>query len=289
MDRALEKYFISAESCFNVALKDFLREDLGKGDITSKALIGKEKATAVIIAKEDCVLAGLEEATNIFQLLGLKTSTVFVDGQRVHKGDQVLRVEGRAKSVLAGERVALNFLMRMSGIATQTRELVDKCKKINEDVTVAATRKTTPGFRYYEKKSVTLGGGHPHRYCLDSEYLIKDNHLVIVGSISEAVGKAKAKAKGKDVEIEVKTEEEAVEAAKSGAEIIMLDNMPPEMGMKAAERIRSICDAKIEVSGGVTPENIEQFATYADMVSLGWLTHSYRSMDFSLEIIERAT
>ncbi|UCD92182.1 MAG: carboxylating nicotinate-nucleotide diphosphorylase [Methanobacteriota archaeon] len=273
----------------NVALKDFLKEDLGKGDITTKALIGKERAIAVIFAKQDCVLAGLEEASRIFGLLGLKSSTAFVDGQRVHEGDQVLRVEGPAKSILVGERVALNFLMRMSGIATQTRDLVERCKKINPDVEVAATRKTTPGFRYYEKKAVTLGGGNPHRFRLDSEYLIKDNHLVIVESVGKAVRKAKEKAKGRKVEVEVKTEEEAIEAANSGADIIMLDNMSPETGAEVAKRVREICKAKIEASGGITPSNIEEYATYADMISLGWLTHSLRSMDFSLKIIEKVT
>ncbi|MFQ6060940.1 MAG: carboxylating nicotinate-nucleotide diphosphorylase [Thermoplasmata archaeon] len=272
-----------------MGLKDFLREDLGKGDITSKALLGKEKAIAVIIAKQDCVLAGLEEASQIFQLLGLKSSTVFVDGQHVHKGDRILRIEGRASSILAGERVALNFLMRMSGIATQTRELVERCRKINPEIAVAATRKTTPGFRYYEKKAVTLGGGYPHRFALDSEYLIKDNHLAMVGSVSEAVRRAKAKARGRDIEIEVSTEDEALEAARAGANIIMLDNMPPEAGARTAEKVRSICNARIEASGGITPKNIEEHASYADVVSLGWLTHSYRSMDFSLEIIEKKT
>jgi nicotinate-nucleotide pyrophosphorylase (carboxylating) len=268
-----------------VALKDFLREDLGKGDITSKALLGKEKAEAVIVAEEDCVLAGLEEAQGIFILLGLKTSTVFVDGQRVKKGDRVLRIEGLAKSILAGERVALNFIMRMSGIATKTMDLVQRCKVINPDVVVAATRKTTPGFRYYEKKAVTLGGGHPHRYGLDSEFLIKDNHLELVGSVGESVKRAKAKAKGKKIEVEVTDEKEAIEAANAGADIIMLDNMDPEVGAGIANRIREISNARIEASGGITPDNIEGYATYADTISLGWLTHSYKSMDFSLEVI----
>jgi nicotinate-nucleotide pyrophosphorylase (carboxylating) len=269
----------------DVALKDFLREDLGKGDITSKALLGKDKAEAVIVAKEDCVLAGLEEAQGIFRLLGLKTSTVFVDGQRVKEGDRVLRIEGLAKSILAGERVALNFIMRMSGIATKTMDLVQRCKEINPDVVVAATRKTTPGFRYYEKKAVTLGGGHPHRYGLDSEFLIKDNHLALVGSITKAIELAKAKGKGKKIEVEVTNESEAMEAANSEADIIMLDNMTPEVGAPIAEKIRQVSDASIEASGGITPDNIEGYAKYADTISLGWLTHSYKSMDFSLEVI----
>lgn len=268
-----------------MALKDFLREDLGKGDITSKALLGKEKAEAVIIAKEECVLAGLEEAQGIFRLLGLKTSTAFVDGQRVKKDDRVLHIEGLARSIMAGERVALNFIMRMSGIATMTMDLVHKCKRINQDVVVAATRKTTPGFRYFEKKAVTLGGGYPHRYGLDSEFLIKDNHIALVGSITKSIKRAREKGKGRKIEVEVTNEEEAMEAARANADIIMLDNMDPETGARVAKRIRETCKASIEASGGITPDNIEGYAEYADTISLGWLTHSYRSMDFSLEVI----
>ncbi len=268
-----------------MALKDFLREDLGKGDITSKALLGKDKAEAFIVAKEDCVLAGLEEAQGIFGLLGLKTSTAFVDGQRVKKDDRVLHIEGLARSIMAGERVALNFIMRMSGIATMTMNLVQKCRIINQDVVVAATRKTTPGFRYFEKKAVTLGGGHPHRYGLDSEFLIKDNHIALVGSITESIRRAREKGKGRKIEVEVTNEEEAMEAARADADIIMLDNMDPDTGAKIAGKIRETCKASIEASGGITPDNIEGYAKFADTISLGWLTHSYRSMDFSLEVI----
>lgn len=268
-----------------MALKDFLREDLGKGDITSKALLGKEKAEAVIVAKEDCVLAGLEESRGIFGLLGLKTSTAFIDGQRVRKDDRILHVEGLARSIMAGERVALNFVMRMSGIATMTRDLVQKCKSIDQDVVVAATRKTTPGFRYFEKKAVTLGGGYPHRYGLDSEFLIKDNHIALVGSITESIRRARERSKGKKIEVEVTNEEEAMEAARANADIIMFDNMDPETGARIAKKIRETCKASIEASGGITPNNIESYAKFADTVSLGWLTHSYRSMDFSLEVI----
>lgn len=264
----------------------FLKEDLGHGDITSDALIGDVDAEAMIFAKEDCVLAGLEEAAAIFSHLGVETETDFRDGQRIGKLTKVMLLRGKAKAMLAGERVALNFLMRMSGIATQTRELTDKCRESNPNVSVAATRKTTPGFRFFEKKAVRLGGGDPHRFRLDDAFLIKDNHLKVVGSVKEAIKRAKTGHFNKKVEVEVETEEEAVEAAHAGADIIMLDNMPPDVGRVVAGKIREISCCTIEVSGGINPQNIVEYADYADVISLGWITHSVRAIDFSLEIKE---
>jgi nicotinate-nucleotide pyrophosphorylase (carboxylating) len=262
----------------------FLKEDLGHGDITSEALIGDVEAKARIVAKEPCVLAGLEEATATFQHLGVQTESSYKDGQRIDKGAIVLKLSGMAKPILAGERLALNFLMRMSGIATQTSDLVSVCRERNPSVNVAATRKTTPGFRYFEKKAVRLGGGDPHRFRLDDAFLIKDNHLKVVGSAKEAIRRAKATHFNKKVEIEVETEEDALEAAQAGADIIMLDNMPPDVGRGVAKRIREISSCMIEVSGRITPQNIADYADYADVISLGWITHSVRSIDFSLEI-----
>jgi nicotinate-nucleotide pyrophosphorylase (carboxylating) len=275
----------------------FLKEDLGHGDITSEALIGDVDAEAIIFAKEDCILAGLEEAEAIFDHLGVETETNCRDGQRIGKLAKVMRLNGKAKAILAGERVALNFLMRMSGIATQTWELTNKCRERNPNVRVAATRKTTPGFRFFEKKAVRLGGGDPHRFRLDDAFLIKDNHLKVVGSVKDAVKRAKAGHFNKKVEIEVETEEEAMEAARAGADIIMLDNMPPDVGRVVAGKIREMSSCTIEVSGGINPQNIVEYADYADIISLGWITHSVRAIDFSLDIsdlskkglLERAT
>ena len=264
----------------------FLKEDLGHGDITSDALIGDVDAEAMIFAKEDCILAGLEEAKAIFDHLGVETETDLRDGQRIGKFTKVTLLKGKAKAILAGERVALNFLMRMSGIATETWELTNKCREKNPNVSVAATRKTTPGFRFFEKKAVMLGGGDPHRFRLDDAFLIKDNHLKVVGSVKEAVKRAKAGHFNKKVEVEVETEEEALEAAQAGADIIMLDNMPPDAGRSVAGKIREISSCTIEVSGGINPRNIVEYADYADVISLGWITHSVRAIDFSLEIKE---
>lgn len=262
----------------------FLGEDLGHGDITSEALIGEVDAEAKVTAKEDCVLAGLEEARAIFEHLGVRTESSCRDGQSIEKGTAVLLLKGGARPILAGERVALNFLMRMSGIATQTGELVTMCRERNPDVSVAATRKTTPGFRFFEKKAVRIGGGDPHRFRLDDAFLIKDNHLKVIGSVKEAVKRAKAGHFNKKVEIEVETEEEALEAARAGADIIMLDNMPPDEGRSVAQKIRAISSCTIEVSGGINPRNIVDYADFADVISLGWITHSVRAVDFSLEI-----
>jgi len=267
----------------------FLAEDIKTSDITSEALLSEEKAKAIIIAKQDCVIAGLEEAMEIFSYLKLDVNTDTNDKKKASKGDTILTIEGRAKDILAGERLALNLLARMSGIATETRKLVDRCRKINPDVKIAATRKTTPGFRAFEKKAVVLGGGEPHRYGLDDAFLIKDNHLKLVPSIQEAINRAKNSEhaqKGKKVEIEVESLGDALDAVKAGADIVMLDNFGPKEAKEAYLRIKEAnSQVIVEISGGVTPENIEGYAEHADMISLGYLTHSIRAMDFSLEIV----
>ncbi|UCG71194.1 MAG: carboxylating nicotinate-nucleotide diphosphorylase [Thermoplasmata archaeon] len=271
-------------------VESFLAEDIRESDITSEALLSEEKAKAQILAKKESIIAGLTEAIEIFSYFDLDVKTDVSDGERVSKGDIILTIEGRAKDILAGERLALNFLARMSGIATETRSLVDKCEKINPNVKIAATRKTTPGFREFEKKAVVIGGGESHRFRLDDAFLIKDNHLMLVPSIKEAVARAKnsepAKL-GKKVEIEVESLDNAIEAVEAKADIVMLDNMSNQDAMNAYLRIKEINpDVVVEISGGVRPENIESYAKHADMISLGYLTHSVPAMDFSLEIIQ---
>jgi nicotinate-nucleotide pyrophosphorylase (carboxylating) len=267
-----------------VKLKDYLNEDLGEGDVTSDALLGDEVAVGAIVAKDDCVVAGLEEATGLFRDHGLKADSNFKDGDNVKNGDEVLRVEGKAKAILGVERTALNFIMRMSGIATETSNLAGMCRRVNKDIRIAATRKTTPGFREFEKKAVEIGGGWTHRRDLSDFILIKDNHLKVVGSIEEAIKRA-SKSK-KKVEIEVTDIDEAVVAVRLKPDMIMLDNMTPDEVEKASKKIRNIDkDVKIEVSGNITSENILEYAPFADIISMGALTHSARSRNFSLEII----
>lgn len=269
---------------FEGMIEKFLEEDIGKGDITSDALLSDENAEAKIFSKEKCVLAGLKEAKNVFKLLELGVKTYVKDGDKIRKNATILKVKGNAKSLLSGERTALNFLSRMSGIATLTHNIVEKCKKINPKIEISATRKTTPGFRYYEKKAVKIGGGIPHRYGLYDGILIKDNHIKIVGSINECIRRAKKT--GKKIEVEVESIDDAVKAVKSGADTIMFDNFTPENVKKGYKKIKKINkNIKIEISGGIKPENITEYAKCADIISLGMLTHSVKSIDFSLEII----
>ena len=264
----------------------YLEEDLNKkGDITSNSIFTDEEGEAHIIANEQCIVAGLDEAREVFARLGANMVKNTEDGKDVKEGEVVAVVSGKLCSILAGERLALNFICRMSGIATETRKLVDVCKKINPNVKISATRKTTPGFRKFEKKAVEIGGGIAHRFGLYDAVLIKDNHIAGVGSVEEAINRVKNKVKNKIIEIEVQNEKDALQAAHLGVDIIMLDNLSPEEGKRLAQKIREINpNILIEVSGGITSENIADFAPFADRISLGYLTHSVKSKDFSLEI-----
>lgn len=265
----------------------YLQEDLGEGDITSQALVDDREGRAIITAGQDGVLAGLEEAVEVFRRTGCEGRALSVDGEKVADGQVVLEVLGPWKGILAGERVALNIMMRMSGVATLTRQVVDSCKKANPNVVIAATRKTTPGFRFYEKKAVRMGGGDPHRYCLDDAFLIKDNHLTVVGGVFRAVRKAQAYSFGKKVEVEVESLEQAQEAARASADIIMLDNMSPTAAKECYLAVKAIDQRiKVEVSGGITLKNAKDYAHYADVISLGALTHSAVAVHFSLHILE---
>lgn len=267
-------------------MREFLAEDVGDGDITSEILIGDRDGKAHVTAGADCVLAGLEEAAEVFRHLGLNVTVLAKDGERVSAGQEILVVRGSLKEILKGERLALNFLMHMSGIATATRGVLDECRKRNSAVHIAATRKTTPGFRVFEKKAVRLGGGDPHRARLDDGILIKDNHLSIVGSITEAVTRAKSYSFAKKVEVEVEDLKGAEEAARAGADIIMLDNMTPEQAEVCYRSIKKIDKRTVvEISGGVTPETAAAYAANADIISMGWITHSAPAMQFSLHVI----
>ncbi len=268
-------------------IDEFLKEDLGEeGDITSDSLFTNESAGGKIIAKEDCIVAGLKEAEKVFKKTGAEIEFKVNDGDFVKKDTIITTIKGSARSILKGERLALNIIGRMSGIATETKKLVDICKSINPKVTVSATRKTTPGFRKFEKRAVEIGGGEAHRFGLYDAVMIKDNHLKLIGSMEEAIKKVKEKGHDKIIEVEVENEEDAVTAAKLNIDIIMLDNFDPKLGEIVTKKIRQINpDIIIEISGGITLENIVEYASFADRISLGYLTHSIKSKDFSLEII----
>lgn len=264
----------------------FLKEDLGQeGDITSDALFKDEIAQAKIIAKENCVVAGLEETKKIFKKTKAELKTYFIDGDIVSKDTVVATVKGPIRSILKVERLVLNVTGRMSGIATETKKLVDKCKSVNPRVKIAATRKTTPGFRKYEKKAVIIGGGEAHRMGLYDVVIIKDNHIKAIGSIEKSIEMVKQKVKNKIVEVEVENLRDAILAAKMKVDIIMLDNFNSKDAKIAAGKIREIDDSiLLEISGGITPDNIVEYADFADRISLGCLTHSVKNIDYSLEI-----
>ena len=261
-------------------------EDIGSGDVTSELVVpANAKAIGRIVCKETCVLAGAKEASEVFRELGAKSTVLKMDGSRIKKGDVVVEVHGKARALLAGERLALNMIMRMSGIATLTDSLVKKCKKVNPKLKIAATRKTTPGFRQFEKRAVELGGGWPHRMGLYDAVLIKNNHIRIAGGVKDALARARKKKRGLRTEIEVETPEQARVALEEGADIIMLDNFAPNEALKLARELkRKRPSVLIELSGGIKPGNICKYAPSADIISLGWLTHSVRSIDFSMKI-----
>jgi nicotinate-nucleotide pyrophosphorylase (carboxylating) len=265
----------------------YLLEDLDKkGDVTSDSLFTDEAAKAHIIAKENCIVAGLEEAKLVFERSGAEVSLQVSDGDFVKEKTIVANINGPVRSILKGERLALNFICRLSGIATETKKLVDKCRAINPRVTIAATRKTTPGFRKYEKKAVVLGGGESHRFGLYDAVIIKDNHIKCIGSIEEAIKRVKQKIHDKIIEVEVENLADALTAAKMKVDVIMLDNLNPKLGKSIAKKIRALDgNIIIEISGGVTPDNIVNYASFADRISLGYITHSTKNKDFSLEIV----
>lgn len=267
-------------------IKAALAEDVGAGDVTTRAIVSpKERGEAVFLAKEDFVVAGLFIAQRTFGLLDKKLvfTPLYKDGERVKKGKVIARVEGRLDSILIGERVALNFIQRLCGIATLTAKFVKMVSDTN--VKVLDTRKTTPCMRAIEKYAVKAGGGYNHRYGLFDCVLIKDNHIQAAGTITEAISRVNRKYKdGMLVEVEVTNLKETREAVRCGADIIMLDNMTPAMIDKALKIIDN--SALVEVSGGVSLANIKEVARKGvDFISIGALTHSAPSVDISMEVV----
>ena len=271
-------------------IKEFLDEDIGYGDITSSTLIPEEQmAKGVLYFKEPGVASGLVEAAIVFDVLGCEVTAHSKDGEEVEERQVLLTVNGPARSLLMGERLALNIVGRMTGIATQTMKVVNAVKEKNIKTRVAATRKTLPGLREFDKRAVEHGGGDPHRFRLDDCVLIKDNHLELVPSITEAVRRARDGISfTKMVEIEVRSLVAAEEAARAGADIIMLDNTaPPEIKEWLGELDKKgLREGFIyEASGGITFDNAAEYAAAGvDIISLGALTHSVRSLDVKFEI-----
>lgn len=265
-------------------IERYIEEDLGADD-TSCSIVPDNWVHARIMAKEDGVLAGLEEALAVFDYFALESETALNDGDAIKASDVVCELWGSAPDVLRCERLALNFLCKMSGIATLTAQCVERAGKTR----IACTRKTTPGFRKFEKKAVGLGGGDTHRFNLSDAVMIKDNHIAIMG-IGGAIRQARDKASfTKKIEVEVTDAAGMLEAAKAGADIIMFDNMRPE---EIVQCIRTLEDENLrggvilEASGGIGPGNVGEYAeSGVDVISMGSLIHSARWLDMSMGIM----
>ena len=268
---------------YRYLVKQALEEDLGSADVTSEALIDKRLfGKGVIVSMESCVVAGLDIACEVFHQVDPQiAATVFhSDGEHCKKDDVIVELIGSARAMLTAERTALNFIQRLSGIATLTRRFV---RAASDQIIVLDTRKTTPLFRVLEKYAVRVGGGTNHRDGLYDGILIKDNHLVFFNSVANAVLKMKKASQGLSTEVEVQNLADVNQAIEAGAEIILLDNMTTLEIMEAVRICRG--RAKVEISGGVTLERMRELVgTGAQYVSIGSLTHSAPAVDLSFEI-----
>jgi len=273
---------------FDPVIRAALKEDIPEGDITSESIIpAASRSEALFLPREEGVLAGIDVAKRVFELIDPQVSfeMEFRDGQSFQKGTVLAKVRGASVSLLKGERTALNFLQRLSGIATTTKRFVEAIA--GTQAKILDTRKTTPGLRILEKYAVRMGGGQNHRLNLSEMVMIKDNHLLLVKSIKNAVSKAREQlGSGIKIEVEVTSLEQAQEAVRAGADMIMLDNMP-------LARMKEVVDwlekkVPVEVSGAVRLEDIREIALLGvDFISVGSLTHSYKSVDIALEFLSR--
>lgn len=264
-------------------LERFIEEDLGYNDVSCN-IIPDCKAQAEVVTNENGIVAGLPEATQVFEYFDVFAPTDFVDGDLIKENDVIFALEGGARSIMKAERLALNFLGRMSGIATLTRQYVERANGPR----IACTRKTTPGFRKFEKKAVIAGGGDPHRFNLSDTVIIKDNHIAVLG-LETAINNAKRTASfTQKIEVEVENADDAVEAAGLGVDIIMFDNMTNleiEKAVRILEEKGLRDNILLEASGGITLENLVRYAkTGVDIISIGALTHSSNWLDISLRI-----
>ncbi|MGD1839084.1 MAG: carboxylating nicotinate-nucleotide diphosphorylase [Nitrososphaeraceae archaeon] len=272
----------------------FLQEDIGYGDITSNNLRYKDRdkvTSALVTYKSNIsgVLSGIEEASLVFEICNCNIILYKKDGDKIIKNDVIMKITGKVKYILKAERTALNILMRMSGISTITRTFVELAQKIDKSVSVASTRKTVPGLRLLDKKAVVVGGGISHRLRLDDMVLIKDNHLAVSNSISNTITIIRKKIGNSiKIECEVTNEKDAIEAIEAGADIVMLDNFSHVNAKKTINKIKKLGlrdKVKIEISGSITIQNFSNYVKCKpDIISIGYITHSSRSLDFSLKI-----
>ena len=272
-------------------LRAFLEEDLIFGDTTTDLVIKPKEAQAEVVTHEDGVIAGVEEASELLDMCGVEVIESVKDGTKVSSGDIILRIKGVNCTILMVERTMLNLLSRMSGIATMTTKMSEIAHGVNPKVRVAATRKTAPGLRWFDKKAVALGGGDTHRMSLHDSILIKDNHIAEVGDLVTCIERARSGVSFvRKVEVEVGNPEDAVDAARAGADMVMLDNMSltemkQTLSVLRDEGLRE--QVLVEASGNISLDNLAQVAaTGVDVVSIGSLTHSPRSLDIALRFIE---
>jgi len=277
------------EDTLDTEIERFLQEDISNGDITSDLFIDSNSISdAQILSREPGLLSGRNELTQIFDYFNIKSNWSFQDGEYFDSNTQIVKLNGSSKSLLLSERVSLNLLGHMSGIATSTNHAVTITKKISPNTNISATRKTLPGLRKYEKYSVIVGGGLPHRYDLNEMILIKDNHNKLITNLKESVNTARDKIdSNKKIELEVDSLESALNAVDLDVDIILLDNMTPEDISKFILKLKQISEPPLtEASGGINFSNLESYAsTQVDIISMGALTHSSKSIDFSLQII----
>jgi nicotinate-nucleotide pyrophosphorylase (carboxylating) len=272
-------------------LRQILADDVGLGDVTAQTIIPPNlTVNAVVIAKAEGVVAGIEEVTILAESLGLKVAAKVADGAAIKNKQVLMQITGDAQTLLSAERTMLNLVSRMSGIATATRTLTEKLTKAGAKTRIAATRKSAPGLLYFDKRAVAIGGGDPHRLHLDDMILIKDNHVAIVGSPEVAVKKAKANASfTKKIEVEVTKVSDVLKVAEAGTDAILLDNFSVEQVKEATDALAKagfLGKIVLEASGGIKAEDIIDYAAAkVDVISLGQLTHSVKALDISLEIV----
>lgn len=262
----------------------YLEEDVGAGDITSEALFdAKATGRANVVARERALTAGGPHLVEVFRRRGATATLLVPDGRWVDAGTVVAAVAGPVRAILSGERLALNLVSRMSGIASQTRTLAEELTRACAPALVAGTRKTTPGFRAFEKEAIRIGGGDAHRMGLYDEAMVKDNHIAAAGSVAAAVRKVKAANPGKVVSCEAESLDAAREAAQAGADWVLIDNQAPETGHSWAKALwAEFPQLRVEASGGITPQTVLSYG-WADRVSLGWLTQKAQGKDFALD------
>ena len=268
-------------------LLNFYLEDLGDGDITTESIIENDiLKTAKIISKENGILAGIEEISDLCVQRNLEIKWNFSDGDEVKSSDVLCHISGKIKSILSVERVILNLLGHMCGVATMTHKAIQLAKLENNDIIIAGTRKTLPGLRYFEKKAIVIAGGNSHRFNLGDMILIKENHLKISKNINSTIQKIKSALPDHSIEIEIQNQSDLITAVNAGADTVLLDNMNPEQIQSCIELLTSNDLRKniiLEASGNITLDNIRSYAkTGVDIISMGVLTHSSKILDLSL-------